>query len=227
MGGLSFAASLFGQAGCNHKVFLCTFHRMREREREREIKKERQKEREGERDLQASFKLLPLKTSQQLVFVRGWCAAVSSRRRRTVVATGFDSKRAQLLQCHFDSQAWRGLPPMPRERLHAALVESADYLFAIGGMILPEEDVGIVDIFDMQVGQWVSSCRGLPMPDMPQPRSEAVACACAGRLYVLGGMQAGPVQTVECFDVWSNSWVTLPDVKEQFSAAGTAVTICV
>ena len=113
---------------------------------------------------------------------------------------------------------------MPRERFRPAVVEMSNYLFVIGGMVLPEEDVGTVDIFDMQICQWVSSLRGLQIPDMPEPRTDPVACASSGRVYVLGGMQAGPIEIVECLDLWSNTWCKLPDMKEGFAAAGTAIT---
>ncbi|CAE7835194.1 unnamed protein product [Symbiodinium sp. CCMP2592] len=154
----------------------------------------------------------------------GCCSAVSVHRLNSVVAMGCDDQRTHLFCGDLAAKAWTSLPAMPRERWQPALLELAEYLLTIGGMVLPDEDVGSVDVFDMRTGQWTSGAHGLHVPDMPESRTDPAVCACTGRVYVLGGMQAGPVETVECLDLWSRQWHRLPDMKEAFSAAGTAIS---
>ncbi len=49
----------------------------------------------------------------------------------------------------------------------------------------PDEDVGFVDIYDLQVHSWSAK---LALPDLQEPRSSAIAFAANGRIYVLGGV---------------------------------------
>eukprot|EP00439_Symbiodinium_sp_Y106_P079188 s855_g17.t3 len=119
------------------------------------------------------------------------CSAVSVHRLNSVVAMGCDDQRTRLFCGDLAAKEWTSLPAMPRERWQPALLELAEYLLTIGGMVLPDEDVGAVDVFDMRTGQWTSSAHGLHVPDMPESRTDPAVCACTGRVYVLGGMQAG------------------------------------
>lgn len=88
----------------------------------------------------------------------------------------------------------------------------------MGGMC-HEEDVGFVDVLDLKLQQWCD----LKIPDMLEPRSCALACATAGRVYVLGGQQIGPVEYVESLDLWSRRWRRHPDLPERFSSSGAAL----
>ena len=143
-----------------------------------------------------------------------------------MVTMGCDDRQSHLFRFELATREWVALPQMPRQRWHPALVEMAQYLFTIGGIILPDEEVGAVDVFDLRAGRWESihGLSGLSIPDMPEARMDPAACACAGRLYVLGGMQAGPTEVVECLDLCSKQWQRLPDMKDRFSATGTAIT---
>ncbi|OLP89173.1 Nitronate monooxygenase [Symbiodinium microadriaticum] len=132
----------------------------------------------------------------------------------SVVALGCDDQRTHLFCGDLAAKEWRSLPAMPRERWQPALLELAEYLITIGGMVHPDEDIGAVDVFDMRTGQWTSANHGLHVPDMPESRTDPAVCAHTGRVYVLGGMKAGPVETVECLDLWSRQWHRLPDMKE-------------
>ena len=149
---------------------------------------------------------------------------MSVHRLDSVVALGCDDQRTHLFCGDLAAKEWRSLPAMPRERWQPALLELAEYLITIGGMVHPDEDIGAVDVFDMRTGQWTSANHGLHVPDMPESRTDPAVCAHTGRVYVLGGMKAGPVETVECLDLWSRQWHRLPDMKEAFSAAGTAIS---
>lgn len=49
----------------------------------------------------------------------------------------------------------------------------------------PDEDVGFVDVYDLQLRSWSAN---LALPDLHEPRSSAIAFAANGRIYVLGGV---------------------------------------
>eukprot|EP00439_Symbiodinium_sp_Y106_P079103 s855_g17.t2 len=130
------------------------------------------------------------------------CSAVSVHRLNSVVAMGCDDQRTRLFCGDLAAKEWTSLPAMPRERWQPALLELAEYLLTIGGMVLPDEDVGAVDVFDMRTGQWTSSAHGLHVQKIESEKPGdffAIAHLVKGENYRKSFQETGDAES----SVWS------------------------
>ncbi|CAE7206295.1 unnamed protein product [Symbiodinium necroappetens] len=130
------------------------------------------------------------------------CSAVSVHRLHSVVALGCDDQRTHLFCGDLAAKEWRSLPAMPRERWQPALLELAEYLITIGGMVHPDEDIGAVDVFDMRTGQWTSANHGLHVQKLESEKPGdffAIAHLVKGENYRKSFQETGDSES----SVWS------------------------
>jgi N-acetylneuraminic acid mutarotase len=104
--------------------------------------------------------------------------------------------------------SWSAVAPMPTpHRLGLAAAAGPDgRIYAIGGIagnLLTPTFSNMVQVYDPATNSWSTAA------PMPSPRSSlAVAAGADGRIYAIGGDNAGPLATVEVYDPATNSWST-------------------
>eukprot|EP00928_Gymnodinium_smaydae_P046866 TRINITY_DN31244_c0_g1_i1.p1 TRINITY_DN31244_c0_g1~~TRINITY_DN31244_c0_g1_i1.p1 ORF type:complete len:353 (-),score=28.66 TRINITY_DN31244_c0_g1_i1:267-1325(-) len=114
---------------------------------------------------------------------------------------------------------WESAPDMPRPRVAPATTVLQGRWYLCGGL---NPLLASVDCFDPVSSTWAA------LPDMTTSRAIAVAEGLAGRLFVCGGFtQHGSTRdnlsSVECWEVDSSAWRSLPPMRERRSGACAAV----
>ncbi|CAJ1374651.1 unnamed protein product [Effrenium voratum] len=151
------------------------------------------------------------------------CGAVLVQDFATLVLVGCGPDgKTRFLTWRQGAAAWAPFSPPPgrESRTLPALAATNRCLFVIGGMLPHEDaDVGFVDVFNFAEGSWRA------LPNLPRPRRQALAACAQGKVYVLGGLAAGPVEYVDCFDLRRSEWSQLPDLPDAFAANAAAVSV--
>jgi Kelch motif protein len=146
-------------------------------------------------------------------------AAAASSRGRLVVVGGYGSDRRPLRTAFlFDGSGWRTLPPPPEERAAAAAAATADgTVWVVGGRTRDALATTMLAL-DLRTLRW----RVAPGP---RPREHLAATALGGKVYAIGGRQAGydtNVATVQAYDPHANRWRRMPDLPAPRGGTGAA-----
>src|SRR3954451_12966050 len=112
--------------------------------------------------------------------------------------------------------AWQRAAPLPQARSEVAVGATRTAIFIVGG--LPEDGRSSrrVDIYAPASDRWR---RG---PDLPVQVDHAMATVGAGRLYVVGGYDAGHRPLSDAFVLQQSRWRRLPPLPEGRAAGGIA-----
>jgi len=109
---------------------------------------------------------------------------------------------------------WFNMPPMQTKRtLHGAAVGNGR-IFVCGGYD-GMRDMNTTESYCPVTNVWLTNKSW----NLAQARSYLALCACKGSIYALGGRDrkrdSGPRAhlSVECFDLYSESWVPAPDMQ--------------
>jgi len=117
--------------------------------------------------------------------------------------------------------SWDTAAPMPVPLHHVATAVIDSVLYLIGGYTnpnLPWEITNSVSAYTATSNQWT------PRAPIPTARGEHAAVTFEGKIYVIGGHDAGGVDigTVEIYDPVSDSWsagTSMPTVRHHYAAA--------
>jgi len=111
------------------------------------------------------------------------------------------------------SDEWTVRTPMPTARLKAGASVVNGKIYVIGGAVKDGEDWAVtasVEEYDPEIDTWTKKA------DMPTARGYFRAATVNGKIYAIGGREAGGYFTmfaaVEEYDPMTNTWKKLPDM---------------
>lgn len=111
------------------------------------------------------------------------------------------------------TEKWETFPAMNIHRRRCAVVSVGEKLVVAGGLTLGDYSLDSVEMFDLRNRKW------LELPNMPYPRFGCGACVIGSQMFLLGGNEKLWMKAyssrVDCFDVMSQSWETLPSMAHR------------
>ncbi|CAK9292143.1 unnamed protein product [Gordionus sp. m RMFG-2023] len=116
---------------------------------------------------------------------------------------------------------WQQMLPMPEPLSSPAVVTHRGLLYVLGGAKSKGNSCSsYFYMYDPKVNKWTN------LPDMPVPKFASSASILNDKIYLIGGYTSlnNISNTVECFDILKNEWVTsiVSDMKEKRARAGVA-----
>ena len=111
------------------------------------------------------------------------------------------------------TEKWEAFPAMNIHRRRCAVVSVGEKLVVAGGLTLGDYSLDSVEMFDLRNRKW------LELPNMPYPRFGCGACVIGSQMFLVGGNEKLWMKAyssrVDCFDVMSKSWETLPSMAHR------------
>jgi len=113
---------------------------------------------------------------------------------------------ADLLRWRPGDARWQQLPAMPTPREHLAVASIGNKLLVAGGRQgSPANNLGTLEIFDVESGEWASG------PDMPTARGGVTGTATDNLFIISGGESTTKTfNEVEAYDLTTDQWQSLP-----------------
>ena len=111
---------------------------------------------------------------------------------------------------------WRQDPPLPQPRSEVAAALAGGSIFAAGGMQPDGQASARVDAYSVAARTWRR------VTDLPAAVHHPMAAGYRGRLYVIGGYNAGGQPTSGAQVLANGRWTALPSMPEPRAAAGAA-----
>ena len=122
--------------------------------------------------------------------------------------------------------SWDTIKPMPTSRSIFALASYQNKIYVIGGVNYTSPYSGTAtscplnEVYDIETDTWETR------EPMPTARSQIQAECVNGKIYVIGGITAGPysaVKTNEVYDIATDSWETKEEIPYHVALAGSTV----
>jgi N-acetylneuraminic acid mutarotase len=130
------------------------------------------------------------------------------------IAGGHSNGRDSARLFRLDTGHWTELAPMHYARGGHSLVAAQGKLYAVGGNTAAA-NVRPVESYDPATNGWAV------VTSLPDPRNHLMGFVLGGRICVAGG-RSPTTARVDCFDVTTNAWSSLPALPQATSGGGAA-----
>ena len=137
---------------------------------------------------------------------------------RLYVATGANTTVVEVYDPALNT--WTQRAPIPTNRAYASAEGIDGKLYVVGGCINSDCRIGVtnrLEAYDPATNTWTTKT------PMPTARAAVATGVIAGRLYVVGGHQALPLNTLEVYDPATNTWTTRASMPTARAYMGSAV----